>query len=164
MSRAAFVRRRGVDGERVDAAFELTDKRFVDHAVALEPALPAERLRHNMHPEMSFPALPMPGVLVGFIHHLEARGGESLGQLFRDEIAPCHAVRNSENQTCRSMGPATGVGSARRSRKEGMAFCPAWTRAGLFELANGRHLPYQKLGVKPPRPYAPRWLSRSLGA
>jgi hypothetical protein len=41
-------------------------------------------------------ALPMPGmpgVLVGFIHHLEARGGESLGQLFRDEIAPCHGVR-----------------------------------------------------------------------
>jgi hypothetical protein len=107
MSRAAFVRRRGVDGERVDAAFELTDKRFVDHAVALEPALPAERPRHNIHPEMSFPALPMPGmpgVLVGFIHHLEARGGKSLGQLFRDEIAPCHAVRNSENQTCRSMG------------------------------------------------------------
>jgi hypothetical protein len=96
MSRAAFVRRRGVDGERVDAAFELTPKRFVDHAVALEPALPAERLRHNIHPEMSFPALPMPGmpgVLVGFIHHLEARGGESLGQLFRDEIAPCHGVR-----------------------------------------------------------------------
>jgi hypothetical protein len=30
-------------------------------------------------------------------------------------------------------------------------------RAGRFKLANGRHLPYQKLGVKPPRPYAPRW-------
>jgi hypothetical protein len=30
-------------------------------------------------------------------------------------------------------------------------------RAGRFQLANGRHLPYQKLGVKPPRPYAPRW-------
>src|SRR2546422_8184041 len=46
-----------MDGERVDAAFELTDKCFVDHAVALEPALPAERLRHNIHPEMSLPAL-----------------------------------------------------------------------------------------------------------
>ena len=62
MSRAAFVRRRGVDGERVDAAFELTPKRFVDHAVALEPALPAERLRHNIHPEMSLPALAMSGM------------------------------------------------------------------------------------------------------
>ncbi len=96
MSRPAFARRRGVDRERVDAAFELTDKCFVDHAVALEPALPAERLRHNIHPEMSLPAPAMsgmPGVLVGFVHHLEARGSESLGQLLRDEIAPCHGVR-----------------------------------------------------------------------
>jgi hypothetical protein len=95
MSRPAFARRRGVDRERVDAAFELTDKCFVDHAVALEPALPAERLRHNIHPEMSLPALAMsgmPGVLVGFVHHLEAGGSESLGQLLRDEIAPCHGV------------------------------------------------------------------------
>jgi hypothetical protein len=95
MSRPAFARRRGVDRERVDAAFELTDKCFVDHAVALEPALPAERLRHNIHAEMSLPALAMsgmPGVLVGFVHHLEARGSESLGQLLRDEIAPCHGV------------------------------------------------------------------------
>src|SRR5215472_13939756 len=85
-----------MDGERVDAAFELTDKCFVDHAVALKPALPTERLRHNMHSEMSLPALPMPGmsgVPVGFIHHVEARGSESLGQLLRDEIAPCHGVR-----------------------------------------------------------------------
>ena len=85
-----------MDGERVDAAFELTDKCFVDHAVALKPALPAERLRHNMHSEMSLPALPMPGmsgVPVGFIHHVEARGSESLGQLLRDEVSSCHAIR-----------------------------------------------------------------------
>src|SRR6266487_6564326 len=85
-----------MDSERVDAAFELTDKCCVDHAVALEPALPAEHLRHNIHPEMSLPALPMPGmsrVLVGFVHHVEPYGGESLGQLLRNEIAPCHGVR-----------------------------------------------------------------------
>ena len=96
MSRPAFARRCGVDRERVDAAFELTDKCFVDHAVALEPALPVERLRHNMHPEMSLPALPMPGmsgVPVGFVHHVEARRSESLSQLLRDEIASCHGVR-----------------------------------------------------------------------
>ena len=96
MSRAAFARRRGVNRERVDAACELADKRFVDHAVALEPALPAERLRHDIYPEVSLPALAMsgmPGVLVGFVHHLKARGSESLGQLLRDAIAPCHRVR-----------------------------------------------------------------------
>ena len=96
MSRAAFARRRGVNRERVDAACELADKRFVDHAVALEPALPAERLRHDIYPEMSLPALAvsgMPNVLVGFVHHVEARGSESLGQLLRDGVSSCHAIR-----------------------------------------------------------------------
>jgi hypothetical protein len=93
---AAFARRRGVNRERVDAACELADKRFVDHAVALEPTLPAERLRHDIYPEMSLPALAMssmPSVLVGFVHHVEARGSESLGQLLRDEVSSCHGVR-----------------------------------------------------------------------
>jgi hypothetical protein len=84
-----------MDGERMHAALELSDKRFVDHAVALEPALPAERLRHDIYPEMSFPALAMPsvpGVLVGFVHDLEPHGVESLGQLFRNEITPCHGL------------------------------------------------------------------------
>jgi hypothetical protein len=96
MSRAAFTRRRGVNRERVDAACEFSDKRFVNHAVALEPALPAERLRHNVYPEMSLPALAMssmPSVLVGFVHHVEARGSESVGQLLRNEVSSCHGVR-----------------------------------------------------------------------
>ena len=85
-----------MDCERVDAACELTGKCFVDHSVAIEPALSAERFRHNIHPEMSLPALAMssmPSVLVGFIHHIEARGSESLGQLLRDEVSSCHGVR-----------------------------------------------------------------------
>jgi hypothetical protein len=96
MSRAAFARCRSVNRERVDAAREFSDKRLVNHAVALEPALPAERLRHDIYPEMSLPALAvssMPSVLVGFVHHVEARGSESVGQLLHDEIARCHGVR-----------------------------------------------------------------------
>ena len=94
-SRPAFAWRRGVDCERVDAACDLTGKCFVDHSVALEPALSAKRFRHNIHPEMSLPALAisgMPDVLLGFVDHVETRGSESLGQLLRDEIAPCHGV------------------------------------------------------------------------
>ena len=71
-----------MDGERVDAALELAAKRFVDHAVSLEPALPAERLRHDIDSEMSFSARPvsgMPDVAVGFVHHFDALGRESLG-------------------------------------------------------------------------------------
>src|SRR5262249_29120209 len=109
-SRAAFARRRGMDGERVHAALKLGDKRFVDHAVALEPALPAERLRHNIHPEMSLPALSMlsmPGVLVGFVRHGQARGGECLGQLLGNEIALCNHVAIT------GAGPASQSGEKR---------------------------------------------------
>src|SRR5262249_59610252 len=45
---------------------------------------------------MRLPALAMsgmPDVLMGLVHHVEARGSKSLGQLLRDEIAPCHGVR-----------------------------------------------------------------------
>ena len=85
-----------MDGERVDSAFELAAKRFVDHAMALEPALSAECLGHDIYPEMSFSARPvsgMPDVLVGFVHHPHALGCESPGQLLHDEIVPCHAPR-----------------------------------------------------------------------
>ena len=32
----------------------------------------------------------------------------------------------------------------------------------FFLIANGRHLPYQKLGVKAPRPYAPLVVSLTV--
>src|SRR5262249_62302408 len=35
----------------------------------------------------------MPSVVVGFVHHIEAVGSESLGQLLRDEVSSCHGVR-----------------------------------------------------------------------
>src|SRR5262249_43312251 len=34
----------------------------------------------------------VPGVLVGFVDHLQARRGESLGQLLGDDIASCHGL------------------------------------------------------------------------
>src|SRR5262245_7357104 len=94
-SRAAFARRRGMDGERVHAALKLGDKRFVDHAVALEPALPAERLCHYIHPEMSLPAVAMPsmtGLLVGFVVDVQVPGCECLSQVFGNETSLCHDV------------------------------------------------------------------------
>src|SRR5260370_19916214 len=116
-----------MDRAAVDAAFERPDKCSFAHAVPLERALPAEPLRHNIHPEMSLPALPMPGmsrVLVGFVHHVEPYGGESLGQLLRDEIAPCHGVRSP---TRRSM-PATArkrANCSSRSTREPRQTCPS---------------------------------------
>jgi hypothetical protein len=121
MSRAAFARRRGVNRERVDAACKLADKRFVDHAVALEPALPAERLRHNIYSEVSLPALAMssmPSVLVGFVHHIEARGSEGLGQLIRDEISSCHGVRIAAGGPAGQCRLTAGNAQRRLSRLE----------------------------------------------
>jgi hypothetical protein len=78
------------------AAGELARKRLVNHAMALDPALPFERFRYDINPEMGLPARPGPGMafmLVRFIYHLEALRAESLGQLLCDEIGGAHAAR-----------------------------------------------------------------------
>ncbi len=46
----------------MDAAGELTVKYGIDHAMALDPALSAERLRHDIDPEMGLSARPVAGV------------------------------------------------------------------------------------------------------
>ena len=66
------------------AAREFTRKCLVDHAVALDPALSAERLRHDHDPEMGLAARPVAGmafVLMRFIHNVEALRRESGGEL-----------------------------------------------------------------------------------
>ena len=83
-----------MDGERVHAAGELARERGIDHAMALQPALSAEGLRHDIKPEMSFAAGPVAGmafVPMRFILDMETLGRESAAQLFRDQIACMHA-------------------------------------------------------------------------
>ena len=56
----------------------------INHAMAFDPGLSFEGIRHDIDPEMGLPAFAVPGmafVLVRFILHLEALGCESLGQL-----------------------------------------------------------------------------------
>jgi hypothetical protein len=68
-------RRRGMDSERVHAAGKLTRQCGVDHAVTLEPALPAKSFRHDIEPEMRLPAGPMSGVAfvaMRLVFHAEA--------------------------------------------------------------------------------------------
>src|SRR5215470_7740630 len=55
-SALAFARCRRMDGEGVDATFEFGRERFIHHTVALDPALPSERFRHNINAEMGFAA------------------------------------------------------------------------------------------------------------
>ena len=71
--RRRFTRRGCVYGERVDAGFEFLDEGLVNHAMACDPALPLERVSHNIDPEMRFSARPMTGVplmLMRFVEHL----------------------------------------------------------------------------------------------
>jgi hypothetical protein len=85
-----------MDGECVDAAGEFIRKRRIDHAMALQPALPSEGISHDIDAEvcLSFRPMPrMPRMVVGLVDHFEIGGCESLGQLSRDDIAPMHRFR-----------------------------------------------------------------------
>ena len=88
-----LTRRRRVDGERVHATGELAGERRIDHAMALDPALPAKGFRHDIESEMRLAAGPVAGVAfmpMRFILDMEAFGRESVAQLFRDQIACMH--------------------------------------------------------------------------
>ena len=97
VSGRALPRGRGVDRERVHAAGELARERLVDHAMAFDPALSAEGLRHNIKTVMRLPARAvtrMAGVLMGFVHHPQGFGRKSGGQLLGDDIGYAHRVRH----------------------------------------------------------------------
>ena len=51
-----------MNGERVDGARQFRGKRRINHAVALDPALPFEGGRHDINPEMRLAAGPMAGM------------------------------------------------------------------------------------------------------
>jgi len=83
-----------MDRQRVDTAGQFAGQRSIDHAVALDPGLSAEDIRHNINPEMRLAAGTMPGMslmAVRFIDHLEVFGGESFGQFLCDELLNGHA-------------------------------------------------------------------------
>src|SRR5438132_11937211 len=80
-----------VDGQRMYAARKFGGEHRIDHAVALDPALSAEGLRHDINPEVGLAARPMSGmalVPLGLVDDPQAFGPESFGQL------PCDGVRD----------------------------------------------------------------------
>jgi hypothetical protein len=90
-----FAGSRGVDCERVHAAVQFGGERGIEHAVALQPALPPERLRYNIQAEMALAARPVAGMalmLVGFVDHPDAFRSESFGQLSCDEVGKPHGL------------------------------------------------------------------------
>ena len=77
----------------MDAAGKLGRKNLVDHAMTFDPALSAERLRHDMNPEMTFAAGPvscMALMAVRFVLHLEALRRQGGCELFGDPVFDLH--------------------------------------------------------------------------
>jgi hypothetical protein len=62
LSAQFFPRGLRVDGERMHAIREFLGQCRINHAMALDPALPFERLRHNINAEMRLAARLMPGM------------------------------------------------------------------------------------------------------
>src|SRR5579863_2305753 len=82
-----------MNGKRMHAAFQFRRERRVDHAVAFEPALPAEGIRHDIEPIMGFAAgavSGVTGVLMRLVLDAQALRSESLAQLFGDHILCSH--------------------------------------------------------------------------
>lgn len=68
----------------MDPRLEFGGKRFIDHAMTRDPALPSERVGHDINPEMRLSTRPMPGmafVLMGFIKHSQAKRSERVREL-----------------------------------------------------------------------------------
>jgi hypothetical protein len=96
-----------MDGERMNGTCELARERRIYHAVALDPALPLEGLRHNIHTEVRLAARPVAGVALmqmGLVLDLEAFRKESFAQLVCDNLPGCHVAalnRSNAFRQCR---------------------------------------------------------------
>jgi hypothetical protein len=85
----------------MNAGREFGSEQLIYHAMALQPGLSFEGIRHNMNPEVCLSARPVPGMalmLVRFVQNLEALRRESLGQLLCDEIGSPHGARLGEGR------------------------------------------------------------------
>jgi len=82
-----------MNGERMDAAFEFVRQRCVDHAVAFESALSAERLRYDIETKVRLAARPVAGmsrVQMGFVLDVKTLGLESRNELGRYDVLHSH--------------------------------------------------------------------------
>ena len=82
-----------MDGQRVDTGLQFVRQRRIDHAMALDPALPAERFRHNIKPEVGFTAgvvSGMPFMQMRLVFNVQAFRRESRRQFRRNNVLHPH--------------------------------------------------------------------------
>jgi hypothetical protein len=111
-----------MDCQGMHAGGEFVRKNLINHAVALNPALAAERLCHDMDSEMGLAPRPMAGVAdvpVGFVNNIEALRRKSRGQLLRDKAFYLH-VLCPENRPAAARSSGAGDGKSPLSRLEGV--------------------------------------------
>jgi hypothetical protein len=105
-----------MDRQRMDAARKLGREQLINHAVAFEPALPAERLRYNIHPEMGLAARPVPGVprvVLRLVLDVQALRRKRGAQLLGDLIFHQHGV-SRKGPGCRGQ-PAGNISLSRKN-------------------------------------------------
>jgi hypothetical protein len=111
-----------MDRKRVNPGGQLRRKNPVDHAMAFDSALPTERFRYDMNPEVTFTARPMPGmplVAVRFILDVEALRREGGGELFGHPGSDLH-----DGLPKRASGfDQSGAGDAPLDASPGKTFC-----------------------------------------
>jgi hypothetical protein len=101
-----FSWRMCVDRQRVDGTGQFGRQYRIYHPMAVDPALPFERFRHNINPKVRLAARPVACVAfvqMGFICDIEAFRRESFVQLLCDVIFCGHDLRNIARYSFRSM-------------------------------------------------------------
>lgn len=91
---------------------ELSGKRFINHAMAGESALPPKRISHDIDPEMRLSPRSMSGmpfVLVGFIKHLQAQRSEGFSELPGNGFLRTHQDSGSEDVSSGLTIPQTAI-------------------------------------------------------
>ena len=95
---AGFSRGLRLDRQRVHRAGQFRRQRGINHAVALDPALPFEDLRYDIHPVMRLAARPVAGMAfmqMRFVRDVEAFRRESFAQLVGDNVPGAHGGGNT---------------------------------------------------------------------
>ena len=82
-----------MDRECMNAAREFGCEQLIYHAVAFQPGLSFEGIRHNINAEMCLSARPVPGMALmprGIVDHLKARRRKGVGQFLLNGVLHPH--------------------------------------------------------------------------
>jgi hypothetical protein len=86
-----------LDRQGMNGAGKLRSQQRIYHAMTVDPALPFEGFRHDIHSKVRFTAWPVAGVALmqmRLVNNVEAFGNEGFIQLICDSVFGRHDPRN----------------------------------------------------------------------